>query len=87
MFEYAIHSRSIKTEEFQAFVRRLSDRFEGKPFTIFMDNLSVHKTNLSKELFKELKVTPVFNIPYSPQFNRIESYFSLLKNEYKNLIL
>jgi len=52
-----------------------------------LDNLSVHKTNLSKELFKELKVTPIFNIPYSPQFNGIESYFSLLKNEYKNLIL
>jgi len=52
-----------------------------------MDNLSVHKTNLSKELFKELKIVPVFNIPYSPQFNGIESYFSLLKNEYKNLIL
>ena len=52
-----------------------------------MDNLSVHKTNLSKELFKELKITPVFNIPYSPQFNGIESYFSLLKSEYKNLIL
>jgi len=52
-----------------------------------MDNLSVHKTNLSKELFKELKINPVFNIPYSPQFNGIESYFSLLKNEYKTLLL
>lgn len=52
-----------------------------------MDNLSVHKTNLSKELFKVLKITPIFNIPYSPQFNGIESYFSLLKNEYKKLLL
>ena len=52
-----------------------------------MDNLSVHKTNLSKELFQELQVTPIFNIPYSPQFNGIESYFSLLKNEYKKLLL
>jgi len=52
-----------------------------------MDNLSVHKTNLSKELFKVLKISPIFNIPYSPQFNGIESYFSLLKNEYKKLLL
>ena len=52
-----------------------------------MDNLSVHKTNLSRELFKELKIIPIFNLPYSPQFNGIESYFSLLKNEYKNLLL
>ena len=59
----------------------------GKPFAIFLDNLSVHKTNLSKEMFKELNVIPIFNIPYSPQFNGIETYFSLLKNEYKNLLL
>ena len=52
-----------------------------------MNNLSVHKTNLSKELFKVLKITPIFNIPYSPQFNGIESYFSILKNEYKKLLL
>ena len=87
MVEYAIHPRSIKTEEFQAFIKQLSDRFSGKPFAIFLDNLSVHKTNLSKDLFKELQVTPIFNIPYSPQFNGIESYFSLLKSEYKNLLL
>jgi transposase InsO family protein len=87
MVEYAIHPRSIKTEEFQAFIKQLSDRFSGKPFAIFLDNLSVHKTNLSKDLFKELHVTPIFNIPYSPQFNGIESYFSLLKSEYKNLLL
>ena len=52
-----------------------------------MDNLSVHKTNFSKELLKQLHITPIFNIPYSPQFNGIESYFSLLKNEYKKLLL
>lgn len=87
MFEYAIHPKSIKAEEFQVFLRQLSGRFEGKPFAIFMDNLSVHKTNVSKELFTSLGIMPIFNIPYSPQFNGIESYFSLLKNEYKNLIL
>jgi len=87
MFEYDIYPKSIRTEEFQAFVRKLSAKFEGKPFAIFLDNLSVHKTNLSKEVFRELKVTPIFNIPYSPQFNGIESYFSILKSEYKNLLL
>ena len=32
-------------------------------------------------------MVPIFNVPYSPQFNGIESYFSLLKSEYKKLIL
>lgn len=87
MFDYVIHPKSIRTEEFQAFVRHLSQRHDGKPFAIFMDNLSVHKTNISKDLFTELNILAIFNIPYSPQFNGIESYFSLLKCEYKKLIL
>jgi hypothetical protein len=32
-------------------------------------------------------MTPIYNVPYSPQFNGIESYFSLLKGEYKKLLL
>ena len=32
-------------------------------------------------------MTPIFNVPYSPQFNGIESYFSLVKGEYKKLLL
>ena len=30
---------------------------------------------------------PIFNVPYSPAFNGIETYFSLLKCEYKKLLL
>ena len=87
MVDCAIHPKSIKTEEFKSFLQRMSVGFEGKPFAVFLDNLSVHKTNLSRDTFKELHITSIFNIPYSPQFNGIESYFSILKNEYKNLLL
>ena len=66
MFEYTIHPRSIRTEEYQEFVRKLSERFSGNPSAIFMDNLSVHKTNISKEVFKELKIILIVNLPYSP---------------------
>ena len=87
MVDYSLHPKSIRSEEFQAFLRKLSTRFSGKPFAIFLDNLSVHKTNVCKDVFKELSITAIFNIPYSPQFNGIESYFSLLKHAYKNLLL
>ena len=30
---------------------------------------------------------PIFNVPYSPDFNGIETYFSLLNGEYKKLLL
>jgi len=54
-------------------------------FGLYLDNLSVHKTKAVKEKFAELNIHPIYNIPYSPDFNGIESYFSIVKGEYKNL--
>ena len=65
----------------------LSDKFHGQEFAIFMDNLQVHKTKDVLDTCKRLKARPIFNVPYSPDFNGIETYFSLLKGEYKKLIL
>ena len=36
---YMIHPRSIKTEQFVAFLEQLSERFDRKPFAVFLDNL------------------------------------------------
>lgn len=52
-----------------------------------MDNLQVHKTAAMMKLYEELDILPIFNVAYSPQFNGIESYFSLLKGKYKQLLL
>jgi transposase len=52
-----------------------------------MDNLQVHKTNEVKAAYERLNIIPVFNIPYSPDFNGIESYFSMVKGNYKKLLL
>ena len=84
---YTIHPNSITTKEFIEFVEMLSDKFHGQEFAIFMDNLQVHKTKEVLETCKRLKARPIFNVPYSPDFNGIETYFSLLKGEYKKLIL
>ena len=84
---YAIHPKSITTKELIEFVEMLSEKFHGSEFAIFMDNLQVHKTKDVLETCKHLKARPIFNVPYSPAFNDIETYFSLLKGEYKKLIL
>ena len=83
---YTIHPNSITTKEFMEFVEMLSDKFHGQEFAIFMDNLQVHKSKEVLDTCKRLKARPIFNVPYSPDFNGIETYFSLLKGEYKNLI-
>ena len=84
---YTTHPNSITTKEFIEFVEMLSDKFHGQEFAIFMDNLQVHKTKEVLDTCKRLKARPIFNVPYSPDFNGIETYFSLIKGEYKKLIL
>ena len=87
LIDFAIHPRAINTEVFVAFVRQLSDKLAGDDFALFLDNLSVHKTKDAKLLFEELNITEIFNVPYCPQFNGIESYFSQIKATYKKLFL
>ncbi len=52
-----------------------------------MDNLQFHKMKEVVEACKALHVQAIFNVPYSLDFNGIESYFSLVKGQYKKLIL
>ena len=54
---------------------------------MFMDNLQVHKTKEVVETCYRLKVQQIFKVPYSPTFNGIESYFFVVKQEYKKMIL
>ena len=61
--DYSIHPKSIKIEEFQAFLHELSAGFDSQSFAIFLDKLSVHKTK-SRDLFAELQIMPIFNVPY-----------------------
>ena len=87
LIDFAIHPRAINTEVFIAFIRQLSQKYGGGDFALFLDNLSVHKTKDAKLLFEELNITEIFNVPYCPQFNGIESYFSQVKATYKKLLL
>ena len=47
----------------------------------------MHKTKEVYETCEKLNAKLIFNIPYSPDFNGIESYFSLVKGDYKKRIL
>ena len=49
---FMLHPRSIKTEQFVDFVKELSEKHSGQPFSLFLDNLTVHKAKESKQLFE-----------------------------------
>ncbi len=42
--QYLLHPKSISQDEFIHFMHQLSEKYEGEPISIFMDNLQVHKS-------------------------------------------
>jgi transposase len=82
-----IKSRAINQESFKEFIMKVHKEHPEGKVVLFMDNLSVHKASSVRVLLDQLGMLPVFNAPYSPQFNGIESYWSLLKHQYKKLLL
>ncbi len=59
---------------------------EGR-LAIFMDNLYVHKTKEIVKTLEDLNMLSIFSVPYSPQFNGIESYWFLVKQYYKKQLI
>ena len=87
LIDYFVHPKAINTEVFLAFVKQVAQKLNGGDFALFLDNLNVHKTKEAKLLFESLNITEIFNVPYCPQFNGIESYFSQIKAMYKKMLL
>lgn len=84
---YIVHQRSIRTRQFVTFLEDLSALNLGRRFALFMDNMKVHRSLEAMAAYDRLDIVPLFNLPYSPQYNGIEQVFSLIKNEYKKLLL
>ena len=82
LVHYKNHAQAIKEPEFCRFVRTLHEKMGARPFALFLDNLKAHKHPNTYAVYNELSISPIFNIGYSPQFNPIESTFSLPKARY-----
>jgi transposase len=87
LIDYVVHPKAINSEVFVAFINQIAEKLEGGDFALFLDNISIHKKKDAKHLFEKLNIIEIFNVPYCPQFNGIESYFFQLKATYKKLLL
>ena len=56
------------------------------PQIVLMDNVQFHKTALVKETLKEKGLYAEYVPPYSPQFNPIETVFSVLKRRARRFV-
>lgn len=73
--------QSTTAEIFVGFIGLLKEHV-GKKITVIIDNASVHKAKATKpmmDLLKKQGVTLYFLPPYSPELNRIEKLWHLMK--------
>jgi len=79
-----IQDRAVNAFDFGRYLGNLSRANGGRPFALFMDNLSAHKTNVMKQMYTRLGITPLYNVPYTPSTNPIEHCFSQVKHHFKS---
>jgi transposase len=75
----AIQDKAFNQWEFIQFLYWIRFINGQAPLAIFMDNLSVHKTLAAQKAYIKLNIKPIFNLPYSPEYNPIELVFSQVK--------
>ena len=76
---------SINVSKFKIFIDELRSKYFYDDICIYFDNLSVHRSKLVRERLDELSIPYIFNPPYSPEFNGIESVFSIAKAQIKRI--
>ena len=64
--------KSVNVEKFIGFLKALRRQHPFLKMALFMDQLSVHKSNQVKDVMKKLKFEHVYNAAYSPDYNPIE---------------
>lgn len=77
----AAYTKSTTAEVFMGFVGLLKEHV-GEKLTIVIDNASIHKAKAMKPIVKILEKAGVrfyFLSPYSPELNRIEKLWHLMK--------
>ena len=70
-------------KNFTPFIQTLSQRMDGRPFCLFLDQLSVHKSAEVMSLYESHRITPIFNIGGCPDYNCIETVFAHCKAKFK----
>ena len=74
--DYKIQSTCFNSESFNDFIENLNVR----DCKIVMDNVAFHKTKIVSNTCKRKNIETVFIPPYSPEYNPIEMFFSVLKS-------
>lgn len=76
---YMLFPQSVNIPKFKEYLTRLRAEIGNSKICLFMDNLTTHTSNKSKDTMRDLGIKYIWNIAYSPDYNPIESVFSKVK--------
>jgi transposase len=84
IIQYELITGSVNANIFINFLESIKDIVGERP--IFLDNASIHRSNLVLQKIKELNLNYNMLPPYSPDLNPIELFFNSTKKVYRNNI-
>ena len=76
---YSVMKKALNKVSFEEFIRNHIIPIATKPYTLIMDNLSIHKNKACLELLKKHQIEVIFQPPYSPEYNPIEFVWGWVK--------
>ena len=82
---FMLFEKSVNVSKFQEYLTKLREANNDAKICIFMDNLSVHTSNKSKDTMRQLGYRWILNVPYAPDYNPIEFTFSKVKQKFRCL--
>ena len=82
---FKIFLKSVDIPKFGEYLEELRQKNGEEKICLFMDNLGVHVSDLSKKKMKELGYRFIYNLSYSPWYNPIEFTFAKVKRTFRAL--
>ena len=76
---FMMFPQSVNIPKFKEYLTKLREVNGDSKICLFMDNLTTHTSNRTKDNMRELGIRYIWNIAYSPDYNPIESVFSKVK--------
>ena len=82
---YQVFDKSVNIEKFIEYIDFLREANRDEKICLFMDNLSAHTSERSKQAMRDRGFRWIYNVPYSPEYNPIELTFSMVKRNFRAL--
>ena len=76
----SIFEDSINKEKFKIFTNQIRSKYHKDKICFYFDNLSVHRSYDVRSHLETNNIPYIFCPAYSPDYNGIESVFSIYKN-------